>query len=212
MATSVPRLFPRGTFALLGCGPSLCAEDVGYVRGKARVIAINDAVQLAQWADVLYACDATWWRKHAGVPSFSGLKYGLEAGAAKGVTVLRNTGKDGLQLDPAGLKHGKNSGYQAINLAVHLGAARILLLGYDMRSVGGRDHFNDRRDPNLGKYAGWIENFKTLIEPLKKIGVEVVNCTPGSALSAFPLLPLREALPDVEPVAAEPAELVEAPL
>ena len=69
---SVPRLWPGATVACLGCGPSLNADQVVLLRGRARVIAINDAWRVAPWADVLYGCDGRWWRKHGGVPGFGG--------------------------------------------------------------------------------------------------------------------------------------------
>lgn len=196
--TSVPKLWPGETFVLLGRGPSLCAADVDYVQGKARVIAINAAYELAPWADVLYACDASFWRSRRGVMDFEGLKYSLEATPAEwGVQQLRNTGMTGLELDPSALRTGKNSGYQAINLAVHLGAARIILLGYDLRVIFGRHRFDNDSGGDPSLYPYFIERFPTLVEPLKAIGVEVVNCTTGSALTAFPIRPLRDVMLEV---------------
>lgn len=194
MGAVVPRCWPGETFVLLGCGPSLTEADVDACRGQARVIAINQAYTLASWADVLYACDARWWAWHKGVPAFAGLKYALEKDAARwpGVQVLKNTGTEGLERDASGVKTGKNSGFQAINLAVHLGAAKILLLGYDMH---GAHFFGDYPwAPTIPPFHSFLDRFATLVEPLKALGVEVVNCTPRSALKAFPFQPLAQAL------------------
>jgi hypothetical protein len=79
---SVPKLCPGGTVVCIGGGPSLTRDDVDYCRGKAFVIAINDAYKLAPWADALYACDGLWWRWHKGVPSFDGPKFALTKPAA----------------------------------------------------------------------------------------------------------------------------------
>jgi hypothetical protein len=178
----------------LGTGPSLTRADVDYVRGKARVIAINDAYTLAPWADVLYACDSKWWLWHKGAPTFAGLKFGLQPRATvwPSVTVLRSAGADGLELDPTGLRTGKNSGYQAINLAVHLGAARIVLLGYDM---AGDHFFGSHPDRTRPPFALSLRLFGTLVAPLRAAGVEIVNCTRRTALTAFPQAPLEEVLP-----------------
>lgn len=196
---TVPRLCPGGTVVCLGTGPSLTQEDVDYVRGKATVIAVNDAFRFASWAEVLFSCDAKWWYWNwkKGASDFAGLKFALTPGASKypGVTVLKKTGETGLELDPTGLRAGRNSGYQAVNLAVHLGAARIVLLGYDMRS-NGKDHFfGAHPDSSKPPFAICLQRFATLVEPLKQLGVSVVNCTPGSALKCFPCQPLAEALP-----------------
>lgn len=202
---SVPRLWPGETAVLIGGGPSLTPEDVTYVRGKARVIAINDAYRLAPWADVLYACDATWWRWHQGAPSFTGLKYTLDRGSAgfAGVQSLRNTGRDGLELKPTGLRIGKNSGYQAINLAVHLGATRLVLLGYDMQPHGDRDHwFGAHPQTTRSPYIQFISCFNRLAPILQAHGITVVNCSPRTALTCFPRAALRDALPDAMAVAS----------
>lgn len=205
---TVPRLCPRGgTVVCLGSGPSLTQADVDAVRGKATVVAINDAFRLAPWAEVLYACDAKfyYWHWLKGAREFAGLKFALDAAARRysGVTVLKKTGETGLELDPTGLRAGRNSGYQAINLAVHLGAARIVLLGYDMRS-NGKDHFfGQHPDSSKPPFSICLQRFETLVEPLRAAGIEVVNCTPESALTCFPMRPLREAL-----LARELAEVV----
>jgi hypothetical protein len=186
---AVPKRWPGETFVLIGGGPSLTPGDVRAVRGRARVIAINDAYTLAPWADVLYGCDGKWWDWHAGAPSFEGYRYALDPAAARWphVRVLQNTGPLGLELDPTGLRTGKNSGYQAINLAVHLGAARILLLGYDMSCDGTRSHwFGEHPDRQPSPYPQMREAFDSLVEPLAAIGVTVVNCSRRTELTAFP--------------------------
>jgi hypothetical protein len=193
----VPRLWPGATMVLLGGGPSLTPADVDACRDRVRVIAINDAYRLAPWADVLYACDDQWFRWHRDVPGFAGLKYTIDPRAASRprVQLLRNTGSTGLETDPSGLRTGANSGYQAINLAVHLGAARILLLGYDMQRRGGRDHwFGAHPNQTSPPFQLFRRQFGALVDPLAARGVTVLNCTPDSALDVFPCQPLATAL------------------
>lgn len=186
----------RGETAfLLGCGPSIRAADVERLRGR-RVIAINDSVFLAPCADVLYACDTHWWQTRA--PRLAGYR-GLRVTLADvpGTLRLRNTGETGLETEPDGLRTGKNSGYQAINLAYHLGATSIVLLGYDMRlGRAGELHWNAR--PERQTAAGFARTlslmlpmFDTLVEPLRRAGVEVLNATPGSALRCWPMVRLE---------------------
>lgn len=187
------------TWTLIGGGPSLILEDVEAVRARTRVLAINDAYRLAPWADVLYAADEKWWSWHQGVPSFSGPKYAIESSRPvtwPDVRVLRNTGPLGLETDPSGLRAGHNSGYQAINLAVHFGALRILLLGYDLApAADGRTHwFGDHPDRRVSPYPEMRAAFDTLVEPLAALGIEVVNCSRRTALHAFPCAPLEQML------------------
>jgi hypothetical protein len=203
--TTVPRTFPGSTIVCLGGGPSLTPEDVAAVRGRCPVIAINDAYKLAPWADVLYAADAKWWTWHKGVSTFPGPKYALTPGAARwpDVQVLRDTGIDGLELAPTGLRTGRNSGYQAVNLAVHLGARRVVLLGYDM-SVGptGRSHwFGDHPDRQPSPYHHFLAAWPSIVAPLEALSVDVVNCSRRTVLTVFPCAPLEDLLPSLERVA-----------
>lgn len=200
MGASVPRLFPDQTIVCLASGPSLTSEDVDFCRGRAPVVAVNDTYRLAPWAAALYACDARWWESHAGVPSFMGLKFALESKAAQwpGVQVLDNTGDRGVELEPTGLRTGKNSGYQAVNLAVHLGAARIVLLGYDMQTHEGQpSHFFGEHPRPLRRpspFAMFCDHFASLVEPLRALKIDVINCSRASALACFPRRPLGSVL------------------
>ena len=196
----VPALCPGGTVVCLATGPSLCATDVDACRGKATVIAVNDAWRLAPWADALLASDAAWWRQYQGVPGFTGLKFCLERDAARwpGVQVLANTGPEGLETTPTGLRTGRNTGAAAINLAVHFGAARIVLLGYDMEARSeAHSHFFGAHPRGLrggSPYALFRQMIATMVAPLAALGIEVINCSRQTALTCFPRRPLAEVL------------------
>jgi hypothetical protein len=196
MPAPVPKLWPGETCVVLGGGPSLTREDVDYCGGKAHVIAVKEAYQLAPWAEVLYACEASWWNYVKGAMDFSGLKYGMEPVIWPDVHTLRNTGDEGLELDPSGLRTGGNSGYQAVNLAVHLGADKIVLLGFDMwHGEDGRSNwFNATRPHRNSPYPIFLQRFATLTEPMKQAGVTVINCSRRTMMRAFPQQPLEEAL------------------
>ncbi len=197
--TTVPRLWPDETFICIATGPSLTAEDVTACYGHGRVIAVNDAVRLAPWADVLYACDGRWWDHYGGMPAFQGLKYGLSVKAGKwpGVERLANTGVQGFDPGP-GIRTGGNSGYQAIQVAVKLGAARVLLLGYDMKlGARGRTHFFGEHPSTLksvSNYGTFCAYYRSLARPLRDLNVEVINCSRETALSCFPRMTLSQAL------------------
>src|SRR5678816_4073362 len=195
MGVTVPRLWPGSTIVCIASGPSLTQADVDDVRGKARVIVVNDNYQKAPWADVLYAADSEWWKLHQGVPSFAGLKYSVDQASLiyPEVQILQNTGKDGFDERPTALRTGQNSGYQAVHLAVHLGASLIVLLGYDMQDT--RNHWHGEHPvPQDDHGAEWCAYFQTLVAPLSKLGVRVVNCTRQTALTCFPRMSLAEAL------------------
>lgn len=198
----VPRICPGGTVVCLASGPSLTKDDVDYCYGRAdAIIAVNDTYRLAPFANAIMASDAAWWAVHKGVPDFLGERYSLEASACRvaGVKVLRRTGESGIETDPTGLRTGRNSGAAAINLAVHYGAARVVLLGYDMQATRGDRHshffgshpFPLRRTSN---YTMFRQMFEHMVEPLAKLKVEVINCSRETSLRAFPRKPLAEVL------------------
>lgn len=207
------RIWRDDVVAVLGGGPSLTTAAVATVRAAGvRTIAINNAaIDVAPWADLLYACDSQWWGWHAKSPVLEQWRERCERGDAIAATLengpmrrrlrwvrgLRNGGKNGFDDRPDTLRHGGNGGYQAIHLAAHLGASRILLLGFDMRVVDGRSHYH-RGHPvrtRPGLYAQlMIPSFETLAPELTTRGVQVLNCSLGSALRAFPAAVLEDAL------------------
>ena len=155
--------------------------------------------RLAPWADFLYGCDWKWWRWHKVVADFEGKRVTLDPRAAAefpGLLVLQNTVIEGLETAPTGLRSGRNSGYQAVGLAFHLGAARILLVGYDMKPMDGRTHwFGDHPRPTVpADYVAWLKAWGTITAPLADAGVEVINCTPDSALTNLPRGDLADCL------------------
>jgi hypothetical protein len=191
------------TVALIGSGPSLTQEQCNTVRSL-NTIAVNDAWILAPWADVLYFADHRWlvWHCEA-LASFKGVKVSIEQHMQvefpPDVHVLRNLDNGdpaGLSLDPTGIKTGCNSGYQALNLAVLLGAKRIILLGYDYRFDGSRSHFfGDHPVPTFENHLpGYAQKFSTIENKLIELGIEVLNATPGTALNAFPKVSLEDVI------------------
>lgn len=161
---------------------------------------LNDSFQLMPDADVLYFCDLKWWnsRREQIKRIWKGRYIISLDNQLAGVWALHKTGQIGLELNPGGLRTGANSGYQAINLAVHFGVKRIVLLGYDMKVSGSWMHWNIRPERTTPiKQQTTLDSFNSyfphLKEPLEALGVEVVNATPDSALTVWPKVPLEKA-------------------
>jgi hypothetical protein len=194
-AWSIPRLWEGATVAVLASGPSMSAVVTERVRASGvQAIAVNNTFQLALWADMLYAADAGWWQFHEkDVASFAGLKVGCES--APGVLTLRNAGKVGYN-DARDCVHTfGNSGAQAIQIAAKAGAKRILLCGFDMRGTHWHgSHPTPLRNSPQELMARWCEQMATLATELDRRDVEVLNCTPGSALLCFPMVRLEDVL------------------
>lgn len=195
----------RGETALIVApGPSIAGMPLHLSQraGRCRVIAIKSAWHEVPWADVLYGIDLGWWVANKGAKGFPGLKCSPSPTAARVFGLRQTRVKLGarLILEPVGtlgcgLRHGGgHSGWQAINLAVQLGARRIVLAGFEMR-------FNPRAVPAAGVAkpdAKRIERWRTEMDAaapeFEGIGCEVINATPGSALRNYPVASLEDAL------------------
>ena len=95
---------------------------------------------------------------------------------------------------------GSNGGFQAINLAVQLGARRILLCGFDC-SIEKGIHFHGRHpaplnNPRQASVDRWRAVLDAQAPFLESRGIEVINCAPHSRLTAYRRQPLLEALAD----------------
>ncbi len=177
------------TVVCLGSGPSTTTADLDRLRGQ-QVIAINSMYRLAPWAAVLYAADSIWWQFNDGAKDFAGRKFGSEAFISTlyaDVTVLPITGRVGLEMQPWGIRTSGHSGYQAINLAVHLGAKKIVLVGYDMQA-GPRGEHHIHPDHPHGRhlpYDDYVRNYETMRPMLDAHDIDVVNCSRSTAITAF---------------------------
>jgi hypothetical protein len=206
----VRRVWDGATVALLAGGPSLKSEQVELVRDRhIRTIAVNDAYLIAPFADVCYFADSEWWTWHKdriAFRSFAGEKCSIRNTGMNvedpAVHLLRNAHEPihgvGLSLDPTRLVTGRNSGYQALNLAILTGAARIILLGYDARGPkeGERSHwFGDHPKPvpDLA-YEQYRRAFSAAENDIKATGVRVINCSPGSEINSFEKRGIADAL------------------
>ena len=185
---------------IVASGPSAADADLAHIRGRAKVIAINESWRLAPWADVLYACDYAWWRHRAGAPEFAGMKIAGDRRAASepwGVDWINVRRVDAMVFDEPGIvgRIGGASGAQAINLAVNWGARRIALVGFDMRP-GRRhwhpDHTGGLNNPTDSLMRIWARALDRVVPALSERGIRVVNCSPVSALTAYPKMGLAE--------------------
>jgi hypothetical protein len=194
-----------------GTGPSLpgtVAELVVQVRQfevpRPRVVAINDAYRLLPDADLLYACDAIWWDHHRGAESFKGERWSthdeahnkkLECAARWKLNLIQGEFGNGFSTRPDVVHYGRNSGFQAINLALLLGATRIVLIGFDMQHGYGRHFFGDH--PHGFKqgtdHSAFVRWFDDAAKRLPK-NIRIVNANLESGLQCFEKLPLAQAM------------------
>lgn len=208
----VPRDWEGETVAVLASGPSMSAEVADAVRGRCRVIAVsNQAIPnkrsdgtlvpaLAPWADMLYAADVKWWNHYAPVAlAFAGQKVTIRNLLPfPEVLSLEQSNRAPFDPRPTHLVSGGSSGYQAVHIAAQRGARRILLCGFDMKpAADGTRHWFGEHAGSLNTtcaFRRWIQCFEGLSVALGDLGVQLINCTPGSALRGIRVMSLPEAL------------------
>lgn len=182
------------TVFLIGGGPSLRGFDFGAVRGRGIVVAINDAMFAAPFADVVFSIDAVWlMNRHHALLGYAERGGHLVAAVpcnpawpVPGATyVLRRKGA-WLSGNPGELFTGDNSGFGALGMALMRGARRVALLGYDMAGPG---HFHKGYEWRCrfgeADYPRWASYFPALAVQARDRGVDVVNCNPESAIRCF---------------------------
>lgn len=163
---------------------------------------ISDAYRLLPFADALYSCDSRWWETHKGCPDFRGEKWSSHGGQAQnnkldtaekfGLNLVAGQDGDRFSFDPEIIHYGGNSGFQGVNLALLMGAVRLILIGFDMRGT----HFFGRHPlplRNTNSFANFIASFERAAKHLPA-HISIVNATPGSALKGFKRQSLDDAL------------------
>lgn len=190
------------TVALIGGGPSLKGLDLEVLRDRAVVLAINDAVLHAPWAEACLTIDVVWLRRRRAVlEEFKGERIAavpddFPRDGWPVDTWLKRRRLAGLSSEPGVIHTGENSGFAALGLAITRGAARVALLGYDMRPQGGHFHagYEWRTRYGVRHYRTWVRYFPSLADEARRRKVDVVNCNPNSAIKCFRFGSLEEVL------------------
>lgn len=191
--------------AIVACGPSAKNADVCLLRGRVKVLAIKEAfTRLVPFADAVYGCDGPWWNHVQGLPDFKGLKLAWDGSkiAHPGVNrfKLRSRYLDKIIVDEPGvIGAGGHSGFQALNIAVQFGAARVLLVGFDIRDdkqlhFYGRNSWAGANNPNPTVWKRWVSGMDGAAVTLRDLAVEVLNASPVSAVNAFRKVTIAQAL------------------
>lgn len=163
-------------WALIAPGPSATAAAAERAREMGlNVGVVSSAFLLAPWADFIAATDSAWWRANPDAKVCPGRKFAMHR-------------VDGVErLDIPALRTVCNSGVLALEAAKLLGATRIELHGFDMHGThffgeytnGLRNTTAEQRVRHLAQYRRWADAHPE---------IEVINCTPGSAIDCFPML------------------------
>ena len=215
----VPRIWGDGDCFIFGGGPSLTdifdipSEVVLAVTGgeaplseyspflsplhNKHTIAINGTYKLGLWVDVCFFGDNSWYLgNRQALASWPKLKVSCAPWFASRTNheAIKYLGKDpkrlGISTDRTKLCWGHHSGCAAINLAAHLGAKRIYLIGFDMKlSHEGRSHchFEYRTASKHPPFRIHLRAYPFIAEDARKMGIQVINLSPNSAIKDLPV-------------------------
>jgi len=195
----VAREWNGETCFIVASGPSVASQDLTPLKG-ARVIAINSSWALVPFADLLFFGDARWFEQYgkAAAAGFAGrLATVASTVVHPRVLHLRRCIAAGLATSPDTVMIRRTSTTAAINLAVHLGVAGIVLIGVDNAiDAQGRSHHHAPHPWDLRH--GWQQeqrdDLTALVAPLQARGISVCNASPQSALTCWPKVFLPEFL------------------
>lgn len=196
----IPEIWPDSTVFILGGGPSLADMDLAPLHSQ-RVLGVNQAYKLGPWVDAVYFGDCGWYAQNLpAIRGYAGLKI-TSCGRCpefgwRHVHRVRRTKATGIESKHRdAIAWNNNSGASAINVAHWLGAKRVVLLGFDMQLRGDRknwhnDYRGEMKNPEL--FNRHLRGFPQIAKDAQALGLEILNATPGSAITQFPFVDLKD--------------------
>lgn len=195
----VPPMFEGEDCWIIGGGPSLRNVDLDKLLAEKNVLGINDGY-LYDCCDVCFFGDTVWYSTHKEALAKWDHPIYTSSACATSVHFLDLIGF-GLSKNKNELGWNSNSGMAGINLALHFGASRIFLLGFDMCfSESGESNWHKNiRKVNQNTYRCFLSHQRNIERDWRKYfkKVDIFNCLVGdnpSQLTVFPRVKLDEIL------------------
>lgn len=179
---------------IIAGGPSLRGFDFSTLKDK-QTIVINRGFEVLPEATMLYWTDRRfyeWYKKS--IDRFKGYKVTTKISDNLTDDVIIYKKSSDVYNDIVDfLSTGNNSGYGAIALAIKMGAKKINLLGYDMKSEPNSTHWHSgyQTRHNHMIYNKMISNIERLAIYCHKNKIEVINYNMDSKLNCFIKKPLN---------------------
>jgi len=174
------------------------------------IIGVNAAFLLGDWIDVVFFGDSKFFLKfRQQLEHFGHLKISCAQAALKQnwVHSLRRDRKHrrGISVDPTAVSWCGNSGCAAISLAYNAGVKKVFLLGFDMKLDDNcSQHWHSRykktrtsKNPAERKnlpFHKHLPAFPVIAKDAKRLGLEIYNVSPDSAIDCLPKITLEKAL------------------
>jgi hypothetical protein len=192
----------------------LSVRQIAIARSKGfRLFGCNVVYQLVPDLELLYGCNYRFWEHYwsRGLSKHKAEKWTVNKYAAEmfDINWIAERFQRGLSTDRDIISHGHGSGFSLVSMAYRAGAERIVLLGYDLRYAEDYDgkgrqigstprHFfgeyptHMQHWPSVQVKDGVHVELVELYRSIKEQGlVEVINCTPDSAIDCFPMVDIE---------------------
>lgn len=175
----------KKTFICVASGPSLTSNDCALASGSGYpVIAVNSSWRAVPDCQHIFAADFAWWQQYHD---------SLASSAERWTQSKRASIRYDVKLFRPSENGPFNSGQRAIQLAAHLGAEKVILLGYDCTLAHGTHwhghHPATMHNPLPREVGRWHDDFSSLVYLLP--GVEIINASRHTALTCFRLSTLE---------------------
>lgn len=166
------------TVVCIGGGPSLTQRQCDRIEASGfPSVAVNSSWKVARFATVIYAADDVWWKHYGHDIDIPAERWTCSENTATAFGINRHGNFVG----------SLNSGLRAIQFALHSGAERVLLVGYDCSVKHGTHHHGDHPstgNPDAETCEKWQKQFARLAEDIA--AGKVINCSLQTELRAFP--------------------------
>ena len=188
--------------------PNTYSPYMSFLYDK-HVIGINIAYKLGDWIDMCFFGDVSFLPTYKDdFINFPNIKVSC-ADNVKPYDWIKHLPRDpkkgrGISTSNEYVSWNSNSGAAAISIAEHAGAKRILLLGFDMKlgdtanqhwhDVYKRGPCTDARRIQKLPFARHLRGFPAIKQDAQKMGVEILNVSPTSAIECFKKVSLKEFL------------------
>lgn len=218
-----PEMWKNGECFIIGGGPSMLrqfhvpqetvtkvikrelpvSEYSPYLKAlhDKHIIGINMAFQLGDWVDVLFFGDHGYFKNNTrDILQFPNLRVTCTEMKHPMIKIMGQYKTTyGLSGSTHHLCWNHNSGGAAIDLAVHFGVKRIILLGFDMDAEDNHSHWHklyaDKSRIRLSStYKRHLKGFPVIQEQAEKLGVEILNANPDSKIKCFKKVSVKEIL------------------
>jgi len=174
----------------IASGPSLTKADCDLVaRSGAKICCVNNAWEMFDQIDCLYAGDLKWWNAYGDQ---------IDIPIKEKWTCTKSAAREfGLNLHKANGPF--NSGMRAVQWAIQQGYKSIALLGYDC-SIKEGSHFHgehtfDKAKPlSPQKVKKWHLQFLKVERQACEEKAKIYNCSRHTELACFPVMKLEDVL------------------